>query len=94
MSQHILRGTSTSTALVPQQPQILFPNNAVYIRLLDEEECRRPDVIALFQNSKFEINEVYGIFSHMGVFIGAGADRALAAESAADSGCLPQLWLA
>jgi hypothetical protein len=93
MSQSISRSTSSSTALVPQKSQSLFPSKAVYIRLLGEEECRRPDVIALIQNSKYEIDEIYGIFDQKGEFIGAGSERETAAESAADSGFQPQLRL-
>ncbi len=93
MSQYISRSTSRSTALVPRKPQSTFPVTAAYVRFLGEEECRRPDVIRLIQNSKYEINEVYGVFNHRGEFIGAGADRSLAAECAADGGFEPQLWL-
>lgn len=93
MSEHISRGTSRSTALVPQEPQSSFLKPAVYIRLLDEEECSQPDVIKMIQNSKYEIDEIYGIFDHAGARVGAGADRSLAAECAAESGYQPQLWL-
>jgi hypothetical protein len=85
---------SQGTALVPSNAASSeFGFVYTYVRVLTAEEKRRADIIALYQNLRTEISEVYGAFNHIGQLIGAGAERELVVEAAESSGFKTQAWL-
>lgn len=93
MTEKIVDAPSLLIAQVPLSQPVEFPCIAVYIRLLSPEECRRPDIIKMIQNSRDEIDEIYGVFDLNGDLVGAAADRELAFEASLESGFRTQEWL-
>lgn len=86
MSDHISRGTSSSTALVPQEQldMLDFPEEVVFIRREKQED---------FPEMKFNTGKAYSVYNQHGRLLNLyGGDHSHAFDGAAIDGYVPQ-WM-